>query len=402
MTKPIPIHLQLNQPDQFSVPPGLVDRKTNSLLSNPMKRHIGYLLLCACLSSVLQPAEAVTVQFTTTGLGPVIYFGGVPQESTLTLGGYANQSVDLTPDVPLDLITHDILIAAGTWVGVKDPDFDIWYPTPPIPDESQSLATVFTVNGISKTIDRVVHIQEIYNLQFQIDYPGGNPVTFDLGPLGLLDVTPFPGLAQFPGNSTSGFFLGSTFTLHQILTTSCPNPITQSNDPGQCSAVVNYPAPVASGGSGSVTVVCSPPSGSSFPVGINVVNCTATDSAGNTAACSFNVVVNDTEPPAPSVVTTAPAARNQNPARVVNRVQLFANDNCDADPLLFIGDSLSPDLVAGPFHQGDKVTLIRGLKFTPNSRKPLNPGIAGEILLNGDALIWATDSAGNVSPTQKY
>jgi hypothetical protein len=36
---------------------------------------------------------------------------------------------------------------------------------------------------------------------------------------------------------------------------------------------------------------CSPPSGSSFPVGVNPVDCTATDTSGNTMTCSFNVIV---------------------------------------------------------------------------------------------------------------
>ena len=50
--------------------------------------------------------------------------------------------------------------------------------------------------------------------------------------------------------------------------------------------------------SSNITVVCLPPSGSTFPVGTRVVNCTATDGAGNTNGCSFNVTVRDTEPPA--------------------------------------------------------------------------------------------------------
>lgn len=40
-----------------------------------------------------------------------------------------------------------------------------------------------------------------------------------------------------------------------------------------------------------VTVVCVPASGSSFPVGTTTVTCTATDTSGNTATCSFPVNV---------------------------------------------------------------------------------------------------------------
>jgi len=40
-----------------------------------------------------------------------------------------------------------------------------------------------------------------------------------------------------------------------------------------------------------VTVVCNPPSGSCFPLGVTTVTCTATDASGNTATCSFTITV---------------------------------------------------------------------------------------------------------------
>src|SRR5215207_2270200 len=48
---------------------------------------------------------------------------------------------------------------------------------------------------------------------------------------------------------------------------------------------------------GSITIVCDPPSGSTFPIGETVVQCAATDEAGNTATASFTVTVQDTTPP---------------------------------------------------------------------------------------------------------
>jgi hypothetical protein len=41
-----------------------------------------------------------------------------------------------------------------------------------------------------------------------------------------------------------------------------------------------------------------PPSGSIFPMGDTLVLCTATDAAGNTAACAFTVTIADREAPA--------------------------------------------------------------------------------------------------------
>jgi hypothetical protein len=43
---------------------------------------------------------------------------------------------------------------------------------------------------------------------------------------------------------------------------------------------------------GSITISCDPPSGSEFTIGETVVQCTATDEAGNTATASFTVIIN--------------------------------------------------------------------------------------------------------------
>ncbi len=56
-------------------------------------------------------------------------------------------------------------------------------------------------------------------------------------------------------------------------------------------ALATYELPVAQGGQPPSSVVCSPPSGQPFPIGNSVVQCTATDSAGQTASCTFTVSV---------------------------------------------------------------------------------------------------------------
>ncbi|HKQ75439.1 MAG TPA: S8 family serine peptidase [Blastocatellia bacterium] len=63
--------------------------------------------------------------------------------------------------------------------------------------------------------------------------------------------------------------------------------------PGSTTAIVNFPDPMVTDNCPGVTVVCNPPSGSAFPLGVTTVNCTATDSGGATASCSFNVTVWD-------------------------------------------------------------------------------------------------------------
>jgi CSLREA domain-containing protein len=54
--------------------------------------------------------------------------------------------------------------------------------------------------------------------------------------------------------------------------------------------VVTFATPTASDNCpGVTTAVCNPPSGSTFPLGVTTVTCTAKDASNNTATCSFTV-----------------------------------------------------------------------------------------------------------------
>jgi hypothetical protein len=55
--------------------------------------------------------------------------------------------------------------------------------------------------------------------------------------------------------------------------------------------VVNFAATATGNCAGPVTIVCTPPSGSLFPVGITTVSCVASDACGNSSQCSFTVTV---------------------------------------------------------------------------------------------------------------
>jgi hypothetical protein len=100
------------------------------------------------------------------------------------------------------------------------------------------------------------------------------------------------------GGSSGEYFLGSGCTLV------CPANVTVSNDPGVCGAAVTYAPATTIGSCGSLTY--SVASGSTFPVGTTTVVATATRADGGNAACSFDVTVNDTQPPAPGPVTASP------------------------------------------------------------------------------------------------
>ena len=73
----------------------------------------------------------------------------------------------------------------------------------------------------------------------------------------------------------------------------CPANITAVTPNGASTVIVTYAAPTASDNCPGVTVVCSPASGSSVPLGVTTVTCTATDTSGNTATCSFAVAAFD-------------------------------------------------------------------------------------------------------------
>ena len=88
----------------------------------------------------------------------------------------------------------------------------------------------------------------------------------------------------------------------------CPADINTSNDAGQCGAVVTYDAPafndncpygpVPGGGTNlSGTLVEGLPSGALFPLGTTTVTYAYTDAAGNSASCSFEVTITDTQIP---------------------------------------------------------------------------------------------------------
>src|SRR5262249_23321225 len=91
------------------------------------------------------------------------------------------------------------------------------------------------------------------------------------------------------GNDVTLTVIGADTTPPQI---TCPANITAtSGGAGTTGTVVTYPAPQASDNCSLMSVVCTPPSGSAFSAGTPTVTCTATDTAGNPATCSFSVTV---------------------------------------------------------------------------------------------------------------
>jgi hypothetical protein len=168
------------------------------------------------------------------------------------------------------------------------------------------------------------------------------PAPSTTGTCGTVTCSPASG-SFFPKGTTtvtcttsSGPSCSFTITVNdtQPPSITCPANITVSNDPNQCGAVVNYPAPTVSDNCPGVgTPVCSPASGSFFPKGTTTVTCNVADSSGNTASCSFTITVNDTQPPSITCPANVTAITDQNvcPSPGCTTVTFpnpTASDNC--------------------------------------------------------------------------
>ena len=70
----------------------------------------------------------------------------------------------------------------------------------------------------------------------------------------------------------------------------CPAPVTVSALTS-VGAAVTYAFPESRKGQGTVSVACTPPSGTTFPVGVTQAECVATDSLNRTGSCTFSVTV---------------------------------------------------------------------------------------------------------------
>ncbi|MEL6864502.1 MAG: HYR domain-containing protein, partial [Bacteroidota bacterium] len=77
----------------------------------------------------------------------------------------------------------------------------------------------------------------------------------------------------------------------------CPSDITLESDAALCGVVYGWEGPTVNDNCGAFSIVCDPMPGSIFPVGTTTVVCTATDAAGNSSTCSFDVTVEDRTDP---------------------------------------------------------------------------------------------------------
>jgi len=100
-------------------------------------------------------------------------------------------------------------------------------------------------------------------------------------------------------------------------------------------AIVTYTPPTATDTQdGSVAVSCDKNSGDTFSLGLTTVNCSSTDSAGNTASKTFKVTVSDTTIPMITLDGTTPIALEIHSS--YSDAGATASDNIDGDLTTFI------------------------------------------------------------------
>ena len=141
-----------------------------------------------------------------------------------------------------------------------------------------------------------------------------------------------------------------------------PNKQAQATSPA--GAVVMFALPAAPDiVDPSPVVVCAPPSGSTFPLGVTVVTCTATDASGNDASSTFTVTVVDTIAPVITSVTPSKTVLwppNHQPVLIY--VDIDATDAV-SQPQCRISSVTSNEPVNG---QGDGNTWVDWLIVTPH------------------------------------
>ena len=192
-------------------------------------------------------------------------------------------------------------------------------------------------------------------------------------------------------------------------TVTCPSPITMElSQPG--GTVVNYNASASDNAPG-LNLVCTPASGSLFPLGLTIVTCAATDAAGNATTCTFPITVKDSVAP----VITCPSGVTINQDRPTGALVTYAASATDNSGTVNLTTSPSSNtvfplgntIVTCTASDGSGNTSVRTFLVTvkdttpPTLTCPANVSAVQD--LSGGAVVNYTlttsDNAGSVSLT---
>lgn len=149
---------------------------------------------------------------------------------------------------------------------------------------------------------------------------------------------------------------------------SCQSNIVVSNDPGQCSAMVDPGTASATDNCDSSPTIVgtrsdNQPLNAPYPKGLTIITWSATDDAGNTSSCNQSVTVNDTELPTiscPANIIVYVAPNSTATSAVVNYQTPVGADNCASNTTQTAGLASGAAFPVGTTTNTFKVTDASG------------------------------------------
>lgn len=161
---------------------------------------------------------------------------------------------------------------------------------------------------------------------------------------------------------------------------------------GPAGAVVAYSVSASDLHDSSPAIVCSPSSGSTFPLGATTVACTGTDASGNSSSGSFVIEVVDTTAPVASCGPGVNAAGR--PSGDPNAgFRTLAGSDAVGVASIVVTDGL---FASSPLPNGAHVKLTQ----SPGSQGAEEPGagvLHSHVVTAGDPWVLVTDSSGNTA-----
>jgi hypothetical protein len=213
------------------------------------------------------------------------------------------------------------------------------------------------------------------------------------------------GLAQSYGNPASSSATIQVNIIQDIIPPvidNCPQNITAytGSNSTNCEVTVTWTPPTVTDNASISTFSSNYPPGYSFPVGTTNVIYTATDLAGNTTTCSFNVIVIDNTYPNITIVSLRPTMLwPPNHKMITITTNISATDNCSFGSLShFVLESITSNELDNGLGDGDTPNDIQEAAFgTPDTIFKLRAERSGI----GKGRIYtitykSTDAAGNV------
>ena len=211
-----------------------------------------------------------------------------------------NQNLNVFGDGP-----YNPGAAVGTWEWSGGADNEVWQIVPDTQPPALSLPSTIHVLTNPGTNVATVNFSVTATDDFGVATVSCQPQSGSAFPIGTNYV--YCSASDPSSNSTPVESFAVIVQDKEPPKVFCPNNLTVPTDPGQTNAVVYFSA-LAFDNSGSSIVTCTPPPGTTFPIGTNTVQCVGVDPSGNAATNSFTITVVNANPPIIGLlpVTTLP------------------------------------------------------------------------------------------------